>query len=94
MPSRIRIGGRVLGSGTYGDSPLCICGDPVAVLGRCLACHEALRRRRLGLPPASKAEGKRLAGYLEKYQSLASKCAECGAVGSEDHDKRCSYADD
>lgn len=92
MAGRIIIGGRVLGSGRYGGNPKCLCGEIVAILGRCLDCHEALRRRRLGLPPSSKAESKRVAGFLEKHQALRSRCKECGATVSEDHDPRCRYA--
>lgn len=92
MASRIILGGRQLGTGRYGGSPLCLCGELVAILGRCLDCHEALRRRRVGLPPADKAEAKRLAGWMEKYQASTAKCRQCGQPASEPHDERCVYA--
>lgn len=93
MTSRLIIGGRVLGSGKYGGEPKCLCGQPVAILGRCLECNEALHRRRLGLPPKTEAEGKRLAGYLEAYQARSSKCPQCLRSLEEDHDPRCVYFD-
>lgn len=93
MASRIIIGGRALGTGKYGGDPLCLCGDPVEILGRCHRCHEALRRRRLGLPPDGEAEDRRLRAYLEKHQAEHGRCAECGARGQEEHDSRCRYAE-
>lgn len=93
MPSRIIIGGRQIGTGKYGGEPKCLCGEIVEILGRCAKCHDALRRRRLGLAPNDDAEKKRLAGYLEKHQARMGRCAECGAHTDEDHDQRCAYAD-
>lgn len=99
MASRIIIGGRVLGSGKYGGSPKCLCGEPVEILGRCGACHDALRRRRLGLPAANEAERKRLAGYLEKFEATAGRCRgicsidgrPCGRSLEEEHRPTCEY---
>lgn len=93
MSSRIIIGGRTLGSGKYGGNAQCLCGEDVTVLGRCDACHDALRRRRLGLRPNDQAEHKRLAAYLEKFESQLGRCAECGARGEEAHDERCSFGE-
>lgn len=89
MPSRIILGGRVLGTGKYGGEVRCLCGELVAVLGRCAACHEALRRRRLGLKPSDKAEKKRLEGYLQKFAANSSRCKECGM--SEGHRDDCYF---
>lgn len=84
------LGGRVLGTGKYGGQPRCLCGEQVATLGRCLDCHEALRRRRLGLKPLDKAEKKRLEGYLQKFAAHASRCKECNL--SEGHEPTCYFA--
>lgn len=94
MASRIRIGGRVLGSGKYGTDVRCLCGEIVQVLGRCLQCHDALRRRRLGLAPNTAAEGKRLAGYMEKFEAASSRCKGCGATLEEDHHAACAYREE
>lgn len=94
MGSRIVIGGRVLGTGKYGGSPKCLCGSPVEILGRCAACHDALRRRRLGLPPNNAAEKKRLDAYLEQHEADSGKCPACGRLVSEDHTQQCAYRED
>lgn len=99
MPSRIIIGGRVLGSGKYGTDAKCLCGEPVSVLGRCAACHDALRRRRLGLEPANAAESKRLGAYLQKYEAAFGRCRGicgidgrvCGRTLEEGHRPTCEY---
>lgn len=92
MATRIILGGRVLGTGKYGGQPLCLCGERVETLGRCLACHEALRRRRLGLKPANEAEAKRLRGYIQKFEAASSRCKECGATTQEEHREDCYFS--
>lgn len=91
MASRIILGGRQLGTGRYGGDPKCMCGESVVTLGRCQDCHDALRRRRLGLPPNDEAERRRLAGYLEKFDAMRGRCADCNATGEEEHQPYCAH---
>lgn len=80
MGARIVIGGRAIGSARGAGVVQCLCGAPVTVLGRCDACHLALQRRRLGLPPSSEQEKKRLTKYLELYSHAHQRCHHCGAT--------------
>lgn len=68
MASRIIINGRVLAGGRYGTETNCGCGAPVAVLGRCAECHEAVMRRRRGLKPKTDAEAARLAAIMNAQE--------------------------
>lgn len=92
MASRIVIGGRVLGTGRYGGEPRCLCGEIARVLGRCMDCHTALGRRRVGLPPRDEPERKRLDKYLKAFEVEASKCVECGRTPAEGHAEGCEVA--
>lgn len=64
MSSRIIVNGRVLLGGRYGTAAKCMCGAEVEILGCCAPCHEALVRRRRGLPPKTEQERERLARFM------------------------------